>query len=413
MRPSTPMRRSIPFLAAVALCCPAASPEVASPDEITPAVTAASDSPTSKTVRIGESLNARQPQLAIDAAGHVHLTFGADARVYYTLSTDRGESFSPPIQIAKLPSLALGMRRGPRIAVAGKTIVVTAIGGQRGGGQEGDLFAWRSDDSGRSWQGPFTINDAANSAREGLHGMAASTTGDLYCAWLDLREKGTQIFGARSTDGGVTWSKNSLVYRSPGGSVCECCHPSLVYGPTGALHVMWRNSLAGDRDLYFSTSTDNGATFSPSARLGGDRWKLDACPMDGGAIVAAPHGDIATIWRRDDQILLTADAPADEQRLGTGLQPWLAADQQKIYAVWLAKRPGDLYLATLAPPGKAPPRNAKAAPQPAPIKLASNARDPVVAAPPSGRGPLVIAWESEQNRSSIIHVRSLSAPLSR
>ncbi len=46
--------------------------------------------------------------------------------------------------------------------------------------------------------------------------------------WLDLREKGTVLYASKSMDHGETWSKNILVYRSPDGSICECCHPSII-----------------------------------------------------------------------------------------------------------------------------------------------------------------------------------------
>ena len=32
---------------------------------------------------------------------------------------------------------------------------------------------------------------------------------------------------------GAAWSKNALVYRSPAGNVCECCHPSVAFGLRG------------------------------------------------------------------------------------------------------------------------------------------------------------------------------------
>ena len=31
-----------------------------------------------------------------------------------------------------------------------------------------------------------------------------------------------------SQDGGATWSKNVLLYESPGGTICQCCAPSLA-----------------------------------------------------------------------------------------------------------------------------------------------------------------------------------------
>ena len=59
--------------------------------------------------------------------------------------------------------------------------------------------------------------------------------GALFAAWLDKRGKGTQLYGARSTDGGATWSKNIPIYKSPEGTICECCHPSIAIDAAGQI----------------------------------------------------------------------------------------------------------------------------------------------------------------------------------
>jgi hypothetical protein len=214
-----------------------------------------------------------------------------------------------------------------------------------------------------------------------LHGMAAGPNGEFYCTWLDLRNQGTQIFGSRSTDGGATWSRNSLIYQSPDGTVCECCHPSVALDATGAVYVMWRNFLDGNRDMYLATSRDQGETFESAVKLGDGSWPLNACPMDGGAIAMSASGHVMTVWRRDNEVFLTDGGFPNEQRLGIGMQPWVAADQHRLYAVWLSSRTGKLYLA----------RSAKDRA----VELADHAQFPVVAAHSTGKGPIVVAWESD------------------
>jgi hypothetical protein len=192
--------------------------------------------------------------------------------------------------------MSLGMRRGPRIASSGDAVVITAIGGPQGKGRDGDLIAYRSTDRGKGWQGPIRVNDVDASAREGLHAMTATEDGVLWCVWLDLRAKKTELYASKSLDGGLTWERNRLVYRSPGGSICECCHPSVVArGDT--VQILFRNSLGGNRDMYLVTSDDAGKTFGEAVRLGDMHWVLNACPMDGGMLavdkgaVSRPCGD--------------------------------------------------------------------------------------------------------------------------
>jgi hypothetical protein len=328
--------------------------------------------------------------VAVDSEGAIHVAYGVGDTVYYRRSTDGGGTYSQPVALPKVNAMSLGMRRGPRIAVSAAGVCVTAIGGKQGKGRDGDVLAFRSAD-GASWRGPVLVNDTPDAAREGLHAMASGPDGQLCCVWLDLRTRKVEVMAATSSDGGATWGKNVLVYRSPDGNVCECCHPSVAFDAAGAIHVLWRNSLGGKRDMYFATSSDGGRTFGEAARLGTGSWTLKACPMDGGGIAPLGQGKVATAWRREQTVFLLADAGADEQSLGTGEQPWIAATAQGPYVVWLKKR-GEAAL-LLAPGSRSP------------IELASHAADPVIAAGPGGRGPVVAAWEARDGATYSIECR--------
>ena len=282
----------------------------------------------------------RQPQLA-SAYGKTVIVYGGGTGIYFTSSLDQGVSFGPRVKVAEAGGLALGRHRGPRAVILRDSIVITAVA------DKGDLIAWRSTDGGRKWARTGVVNDVPQAAREGLHAMVGDTRGNLFAAWLDLRAKGTQLYGARSTDGGVTWSKNVLIYASPDGTICQCCDPSLAIDGKGQIQVMWRNALSGSRDLYLAHSAD-GVHFSPAEKLGEGTWKLDACPMDGGGI-AVDHGEVVTAWRRGSELFL-AKAGQAEKRLAEGKDVAIAAGAKGIYVAWA----GGKGLQLLAPGAKAP-----------------------------------------------------------
>ena len=325
---------------------------------------------------------AREPQLA--ARGSlVALTFGAGGAVYFSGSHDSGKTFSPPVKVAQGAILPLNRHRGPRIAISRNTIVITAVMGRtpsheqhaHGLPSDGDLVAWRSTDGGKTWSTGTTINDVPGAPTEGLHGVAADENGHWFAAWLDKRSsKGTKLYGARSMDDGLTWSKNFLIYRSPDGTICECCHPSVAIDPQGQMVVMWRNWLNGSRDLYLAASPD-GSTFSNPVKLGSGTWKLNGCPMDGGAI-AVEHGRILTAWRRGDEVFL--DRPGEpETAVGQGIDVGMSAGAAGVYLIWKSVS-GIRLLA----PGKSDP-----------IPVSEKGTFPAVAALPHGGA--VIAWEDD------------------
>ncbi len=192
----------------------------------------------------------RQPAIA-SVPGLTAVVFGNGDSIWISTSKDNGRHFSPATEVARLPMLMLGRHRGPRVAISGSTVIVTAIHGPNDAdSSKGDLVAWRSEDGGHSWRKAVVINDVPGSAREGLDALAASSTGEVAAVWLDLRMPGTRLMGAYSKDGGETWSRNSLLYEVPGGTICQCCAPSIAFGRSGQASVMFRNAVDGARDMY-------------------------------------------------------------------------------------------------------------------------------------------------------------------
>ena len=319
----------------------------------------------------------RQPQVAVDHVGGVHVAYGVGDLVLYRRA-DATSGFGPPVSLRIAPVMALGMRRGPRIAATGESVCITAIGGPLGKGRDGDVWAVRTSDQGRSWSAPVRVNDVEGSAREGLHGLAAGPNGAVCCVWLDLRRGVTEVMAATSGDGGATWSPDVVVYRSPEKSVCECCHPAVAYDDRGELVVQWRNALGGNRDMFMARSVDGGRSFGTAQKLGQGTWALNACPMDGGAI-AVVAGKLTSAWRRDRTVFLLDGLAAIEQPLGTGEQPWLAATKQGPYVAWVTSRGGKLQLLR---PGATSADT-----------LSDHAADPVLAVGPGANPPVVAVWE--------------------
>ncbi len=274
----------------------------------------------------------RQPQL-VARGDEVAVAYGAGNAIYFAASADGAATLGSPVMVSSQGELALGMHRGPRVAYTGQGIVISAVVGQQGKGKDGDVMAWRSLDGGKSWSAPVRVNDVPGSAREGLHAMAFGGRDTLFTAWLDLREKGTQIYGSVSRDGGATWSENRLVYRSPSGTVCQCCHPSVAVDRSGVILVMFRNAVEGSRDMYLAQSANGGKTFEAAQKVGAGTWKLEACPMDGGGVTVDEKGRVATIWRREGSVFATREGEA-EKALGLGRNPTAVATKAGLYGAW-------------------------------------------------------------------------------
>jgi len=155
--------------------------------------------------------------------------------------------------------------------------------------------------------------------------------------------------------------------------------------------VMWRNALAGSRDLYWTASTDGGKTFSAGKKLGMGTWLLSACPMDGGDITVDRDGVAETIWRRQDQIFFSGPSGAEEL-VGSGKNPAIIHGASGRYLAWEDSAKNCVVL--LKPGAKAP------------IPLGTNSTYVDLVAGPGGK--IIAAWEENENGKKSIKTLSLS-----
>lgn len=237
----------------------------------------------------------QMPMLASGKDGRVLLTFGKGDSLYLAVSTNQGDDFSLPVLVDTLPNLASSHMCGPQVGSTNTGALILACT------QDGNIYSYAQDNSGK-WLSPVRVNDVDTVAKENFISLA--TDGDNALAvWLDMREGHNKIFASRSIDGGRHWSANFLVYASPDSTVCECCKPSVLLKDKKA-YIMFRNWLAGNRDLYLSTSDDGGKTFDSAQKLGTASWALEGCPMDGGALSLDAENQIQTVWNRKGLIYL-------------------------------------------------------------------------------------------------------------
>ncbi|GAG84608.1 unnamed protein product, partial [marine sediment metagenome] len=97
--------------------------------------------------------------------------------------------------------------------------------------------------------------------------------GYIYVAYMDDSPgfTDTDIYFTRSTDGGDSWSTRLRINDDPLNNGCDQFHPWLTVAPDGSIIVVFldRRLDPGNllMDLYMTTSTDGGDTWSANERI--------------------------------------------------------------------------------------------------------------------------------------------------
>lgn len=257
--------------------------------------------------QIGEG---QQPQVTVDQSGLIRVVYGRADTIYYSTSLDDGQTFDQPVPVGSVSAMHLGMTRGPQLATSKDLTIVTAMD------KVGNIHCFKLNHKAGKWQKIQNVNDLKSSAPEGLMSVAADGNNNFYAVWLDVRDGRKNNISFSTLNNKSGWTKNRFVYKSPEGSVCECCKPSIAVKGKN-VSIMFRNWLKGSRDLYLITSSDAGQTFTEAQKLGNGTWPLKGCPMDGGGLTIDLENNIHTAWQREG-IVFYADPGKPEERLGEG-----------------------------------------------------------------------------------------------
>ena len=203
------------------------------------------------------------------------------------------------------------------------------------------------------------VNDDTTTRNQLCPSLAVDREGNLYLAWLDLRNwditgRGN-IYFSSSFDGGRTWTKNIMIDPDRGAPT----QPQLEVDTLGNIYFVWSDEPRGE--IYFSMSCDKGTTWTQAVRVNdlppyafGARFTVDE---DGVVYVIWSDEREGGYWNTDIYFTYSADSGSswmpnvrvNDHPEADQMMADIAVDREgTIYVVWKDFRSGvkyDLYSA--------------------------------------------------------------------
>lgn len=257
-----------------------------------------------------------QPQVAVDAAGVVHLIYfkgpAASGDIYYVRQAPGAKTFTAPLRVNSQAgsAIAIGSIRGAQLALGKKNRVHIVWNGSAraepldAGKQMNPLLFTRMTDDGTSFEPQKNIIATAFGL-DGGGSVAADQAGMVYVAWHANPERTGEaerhVYMARSRDEGKTFQAERAIDTQAQGA-CSCCALKAGTDSQGALYVFYRSARQGvNRDMRLLTSLDQGNTFRA---LEVSRWQAAVCPMSSEALLEIPGGVIVA-WEANGEVLFS------------------------------------------------------------------------------------------------------------
>jgi hypothetical protein len=316
-------------------------------------LTVEGDPPFSTNVKVNTDTGNRPqygPAIALDSTGTIYVAW-QDSRnwnsdIYFAKSTDGGANWSDPnIRVNTDQDTALQF--SPTIAVDSEGTLYTAWEDTRDGDR--NIYFAKSEDGGNSWSDPnIRVNiDEGDFNEEGVS-IAVDSSGIIYAVWDDNRNGDYDIYFAKSTDEGMTWSDPNIKVNTDSEGTTQG-RPTIAVDATGTIYVAWTDQRNGDQDIYFAYSTDEGSSWSdPNMKINTDTGSADQYSVD---ITVDSFGSIHASWvdKRDGDadiyytksINRGADWTDPNVKINTDLgtkdqfQPTIAVSSTgTIYAAW-------------------------------------------------------------------------------
>ncbi len=204
--------------------------------------------------------------IALDQTNRIYIAWSnfVAGNIMIDTSTDGGATWGTDIQVNEIPGSINDPLNAqwnislPAIAIDQSDNVYVIWTDYRTVNSFGDIYVSRSRDHGATWDASVKVNDDTGPAGQRMADITIDGNGVLHAAWYDHRNGGYDVYYSSSSDGGQSWTPNlrvttattSASYRRPGDYITIRTSPI-----NNDVYVVWTDGRDADFNIYFASNT--------------------------------------------------------------------------------------------------------------------------------------------------------------
>jgi Neuraminidase (sialidase) len=213
--------------------------------------------------------------------------------VYARRSADGGVTWEPEQLLSRFPRNGpTDLYTAPQVLSDGGNRLWAIWMGLRG--TKSAVYLNRSLDGGRTWTDPVPVTGESRS----VFGQTIRQVGDhMLLVWNDTPiGQPDRVYAASSSDGGATWTAPTRIDRlAPEAPAASSL--TAVLSPDGEALVAWQDARNSRDDIFMARSTDWGRTWSEEQRM--DMDEPGTALSRFAKLARAADGRIALAWEDD------------------------------------------------------------------------------------------------------------------
>ena len=244
--------------------------------------------------------------------GDLWRLWALDSSIYFQISKDEGKTFSEENRVGiDKEKISARNENRPKIAFDKYQGVYLSWATPKKKKYTADVRFSYSSDYGKTFTQPVTVNDDNLITGHSFNEMLVTEEGDISIVWLDsrhsyqLRKQGKKTNGSALYLGKANYSKKEFSFSNEqlANNTCVCCRIAMNFNNYGETAVFWRH-IYGDniREFALITLAQDDRKQQTPYQISYDRWKINGCPHQGGAISINENNRYHLVWFNQGEV---------------------------------------------------------------------------------------------------------------